>query len=163
MRTLPFRNRVRARSCFAALVALLLTAPVFAVQPDEVLDDPQLEARARELSKDLRCLVCRNESIDESNAELARDLRLLVRERLVAGDSDKEAIDFIVARYGEYVLLNPTVTGANWLLWLAGPAMLIVACGVGLLYVRGRARAPERHEDELSPEEKERLRQILDE
>ena len=85
------------------LCLALLAAPAFAVQPDEVLSDPRLEARARELSKELRCLVCRNENIDDSNAELARDLRLLVRERLVAGESDDEVLDFIVSRYGEYV------------------------------------------------------------
>ena len=84
---------------------------------DEILDDPELEARARVLSKDLRCLVCRNESIDESNADLARDLRILVRERLVAGDSNDEALDFIVGRYGEFVLLRPQAGGSNWLLW----------------------------------------------
>jgi len=110
---------------FLFSVLLLFASPAFAVQPDEVLDDPVLELRARELSKGLRCLVCQNESIDESHAELARDLRLLVRARLVAGDTDEEAIDFIVDRYGEYVLLRPTVTGANWLLWAAGPLMLI--------------------------------------
>ncbi|NND18881.1 MAG: cytochrome c-type biogenesis protein CcmH, partial [Silicimonas sp.] len=86
------------------LLWLALASAALAVQPDEILQDPALEARARELSKDLRCLVCRNESIDESNAELARDLRILVRERLVEGDTDEEVIDFVVARYGEYVL-----------------------------------------------------------
>jgi len=109
------------------LILALLASPLWAVQPDEVLDDPALEARARELSQGLRCLVCRNESIDESNASLARDLRILLRERLVAGDSDEEAVDFIVDRYGEYVLLNPQATGANWLLWGAGPLMLLLA------------------------------------
>ena len=110
------------RPWFAVLAVLLtLTGPAWAVQPDEVLDDPALEERARELSKDLRCLVCRNESIDESNADLARDLRILVRERLMAGDSNAEAMDFIVDRYGEYVLLRPTASGANWVLWAAGP------------------------------------------
>ena len=98
------------------LILTLLASPLWAVQPDEVLDDPALEARARELSQGLRCLVCRNESIDESNASLARDLRILLRERLVAGDSNEEAVDFIVTRYGEYVLLSPRATGANWLL-----------------------------------------------
>ena len=94
-------------------------SPVHAVQPDEVLADPELESRAREeLSKGLRCLVCRNESIDESNAGLARDLRLLVRERITAGDSDDEVIDFVVDRYGEYVLLKPSVRpDRTWLLW----------------------------------------------
>lgn len=155
--------RGRTPPYVAALVAVLLAGPVMAVQPDEVLDDPVLEGRARELSKDLRCLVCRNESIDESNADLARDLRLLVRERLVEGDSDEEAVDFIVDRYGEYVLLRPTTGGANWLLWAAGPLMLLLAGGVGYGYLRGRARAPRLAEAGLSADEQERLRRILDE
>lgn len=144
------------------LILLLWAAPLMAVQPDEVLDDPALEARARELSKGLRCLVCRNESIDESNASLARDLRILLRDRLEAGDTDEQAVDFIVQRYGEYVLLNPTATGANWLLWGAGPLMLLIAGGVGLVYVRGRARAGATPERPLDAEEEARLRQILD-
>ncbi|MFW8636426.1 cytochrome c-type biogenesis protein [Cribrihabitans pelagius] len=148
----------------AALVSVSLLAPLplSAVEPDEVLADPALEARARELSKDLRCLVCRNESIDESNADLARDLRVLLRERLEAGDSDREAIAFIVDRYGEYVLLRPTVSGANWLLWAAGPLMLLCALGIGAVYVRNRSRAPKAAERGLSEEERKRLKQILD-
>ena len=109
------------------LILCLLAAPVWAVQPDEVLDDPALEARARDISEGLRCLVCRNESIDESNADLARDLRLLVRERLVEGDTDDEVVEFVVDRYGEYVLLRPTSGGANLLLWYAGPILLLIA------------------------------------
>lgn len=144
------------------VILLLLAAPLGAVQPDEVLNDPALEERARELSKGLRCLVCRNESIDESNADLARDLRLLLRERLVAGDSDSEAIDYIVDRYGEYVLLKPTASGANWLLWLAGPLMLLTAAGMGWAFVRGRATAAAPTEEALSTEEQERLRRILE-
>lgn len=144
------------------VLSVSLTLPVGAVQPDEVLDDSALEQRARALSKGLRCLVCRNESIDESNAALARDLRILVRERLVAGDSDKEAIDFIVDRYGEYVLLNPTVTGANWILWAAGPAMLLLAAGVGFGYLRTRSRQTATAEAALSVDEQERLRKILE-
>ncbi|WP_299876141.1 cytochrome c-type biogenesis protein [uncultured Sulfitobacter sp.] len=140
---------------------MLLATPLAAVQPDEILDDPVLEERARELSKGLRCLVCRNESIDESDASLARDLRLLVRERLVAGDTDDEAVEFIVARYGEFVLLNPTVSGANWLLWGAGPLMLLLAGGGGLVYLRGRARAKPVTEAPLSAEEQARLDDIL--
>lgn len=140
-----------------------MAPPVGAVLPDEVLDDPALEQRAREISRELRCLVCRNESIDESNAELARDLRLLVRERLVAGDSDTEVIDFVVARYGEYVLLRPTITGSNWLLWAAGPVMLLLAGGIGISYVRGRAQAQTQKDAGLSREEQDRLRKILDE
>ena len=136
--------------------------PAWAVQPDEVLADPALEARARELSKGLRCLVCRNESIDESNADLARDLRLLVRERLVTGDSDEQVMRFVVDRYGEYVLLQPTTTGANWMLWAAGPLMLLIAAVLGLVYLRTRARATNVQEMALSHEEQDRLRKILD-
>ena len=148
------------RYVFAVVLAFGLAGPVAAVQPDEVLEDPALEARARELSQDLRCLVCRNESIDESNAELARDLRLLVRERLVAGDSNDEAMDFIVARYGEYVLLRPTIGGANWILWAAGPAMLLLSLGVAGAYLRRRSK-PEALAG-LSTEEEDRLKEILD-
>jgi len=148
----------------AALLALALwSGPALAVQPDEVMDDPALEARARELSKELRCLVCRNESIDDSNADLARDLRLLVRERLAAGDSDAEVIDFVTDRYGEYVLLKPTTGGANLILWVAGPAMLLAGLGVGALYLRRRSRAAAVTEDGLSPEEEARLRRLLEE
>ena len=143
------------------LVLMLIAAPVFAVQPDEVLDDPALAARARALSKGLRCLVCRNESIDESNASLARDLRLLVRERLEAGDTDTEAVDFIVARYGEYVLLTPTTGGANWILWGAGPLMLLLAGAIGATYVRRRSTASAPQDEGLSPEEARRLDDIL--
>lgn len=146
-----------------ALALLFCASAALAVQPDEVLDDPVLEERARELSKELRCLVCRNESIDESNADLARDLRLLVRERLVAGDSDDEAIAFIVDRYGEYVLLRPTTGGSNWMLWAAGPLMLLLAGGIGAGYLRKRAHATGTQEAALSDEEQERLRRILDE
>ena len=153
----------RLWATLATIFALGLPAPVLAVQPDEVLDDPALEARARELSKELRCLVCRNENIDESNADLARDLRILLRERLVAGDSDEAAMAYLVDRFGEYVLLRPTVTGSNWLLWAAGPLMLIVAAGLGVVYLRGRAGAPAVADAGLSDTEKERLRQILEE
>lgn len=145
-----------------ALILCLIAAPVLAVQPDEMLDDPKLEERARDISAGLRCLVCRNETIDESNADLASDMRLLVRERLLAGDSNSEVVEFIVDRYGEYVLLKPRTGGSNMLLWLAGPAML----GAGLLmagvYLRGRARTPEEDVTRLSDAEKRRLRDILD-
>lgn len=149
------------KKLFMALLVGLLAMPVFAVQPDEMLSDPALENRARELSRGLRCLVCKNESIDESNASLARDLRILVRDRLTAGDSDDEAIEFIVARYGEFVLLRPTVTGSNWLLWAAGPLMLLLAGGIGLSYLRGRAAAPESDIAALSDAEKTRLAEVL--
>lgn len=143
------------------LCLCLLAAPALAVQPDEILDDPALEARARDISSGLRCLVCRNESIDDSNAELARDLRLLVRERLKAGDSDDEVVDYIVDRYGEYVLLKPRAGGTNLLLWLAGPAMLILAGGGAALYLRRRRAAPSPAEAALSDEERARLDEIM--
>jgi cytochrome c-type biogenesis protein CcmH len=111
------------------------------VQPDEVLPDPVLEERARDISAGLRCIVCRNESIDESNAELARDLRLLVRERLVAGDSDEEVVAYIVDRYGEYVLLRPPMTGSTVALWLAAPVLMLLGLGLSVAYVRRRSSA----------------------
>ena len=140
------------------LVWLLLAGAAFAVEPDEILADPALEERAREISKGLRCLVCRNESIDESNAELARDLRLLVRERLEEGDTDSEVIDFVVARYGEYVLLAPRAEGSTLILWLTGPVLLIVAALIGFFYVR--SRDPRAVENALSDEEKARLDEL---
>jgi cytochrome c-type biogenesis protein CcmH len=145
----------------ALVLALLLAVPAFAVQPDEILPDPALEARARELSKLLRCPVCQGENIDDSNADISRDLRLLVRERLLAGDSNDAVIDYIVDRYGEFVLFEPRATGANLLLWLAGPLMLMGGAGVAFVWVRARrqARAP----DVLTPEEEARLREILKE
>ncbi|MDE0589801.1 cytochrome c-type biogenesis protein CcmH [Halocynthiibacter sp. C4] len=152
---------------FALVLGLGLAAPTatLAVEPDEILADPALEERARELSKDLRCLVCRNENIDESNADLARDLRIFLRERLTAGDSDDEAIEAIVSRYGEYVLLNPKVTGSSLMLWLAGPVALICALVIGFTYVRGRSgrdgKATETQQKPLSDEEQARLDEIL--
>lgn len=147
-----------------ALIFLLLGAmPAVAVTPDEVLDDPALEERAREISAELRCMVCRNESIDESDADLARDMRLLVRERLLEGDSDEDVIAFIVERYGEYALLRPTTDGANLILWIAGPVMLLVALGIGGGYVWSRRAAPTRGEEALSDEEEARLSALLKE
>jgi cytochrome c-type biogenesis protein CcmH len=124
------------------LVAVTLTAggPAFAVKPDEVLADKGLEARARELSKDLRCMVCQNESIDESNAPLARDLRLLVRERLVAGDTNEQVKDFLVARYGDFVLLRPRFTMETALLWTAPFLILVLGAG-GIVYALRRRRS----------------------
>lgn len=145
------------------LLLCLLAAPVFAVQPDEILDDPALEARARDISAGLRCLVCRNENIDDSNASLARDLRLLVRERLVKGDSDAEVVSFIVDRYGEYVLLQPRAGGSNLVLWLAGPAMLIVGAGIAVVYIRRRSQAAESVTPALTDAERTRLQEIMNE
>jgi cytochrome c-type biogenesis protein CcmH len=141
------------------LALTLITTPVLAVQPDEILSDPALEARARELSKNLRCLVCRNENIDDSDADLARDLRILVRERLTDGDTDEQALAFIVDRYGEYVLLTPNTKGANLILWIAGPLMLLTGAGLSAAYIRRRRQTPE--PAALSAEEEARLRDIL--
>jgi cytochrome c-type biogenesis protein CcmH len=144
-----------------ALSAALLASPAFAVQPDEMLADPALEERARELSKGLRCLVCRNESIDESHADLARDMRLLLRERIAGGDTDEEAVAFLVDRYGEYVLLQPTATGANLILWIAGPAMLLGGAAIAVTYLRRRAAARPVAAEGLSEDEKTRLADLL--
>lgn len=144
----------------ALLIALLSATPAWAVQPDEVLADPALESRARAISTGLRCLVCRNETIDDSDASLARDLRLLLRERLMAGDTDAQAVAFIVDRYGEYVLLKPTANGVNLILWLAGPAMLIMGAGVAALYLR-RRRTSAAPDVPLSESEARRLADIL--
>lgn len=138
-------------------IFLLVASAAFAVQPDEVLDDPVLEQRARDLSQNLRCPVCRNESIDESNAELSRELRILLRERLVDGDTDQEAVDFLVARYGEFVLLRPDTSGINVVLWYAAPVMLLIALGIGWTVIRRPATAP----DDLSESEKAELQKIL--
>jgi cytochrome c-type biogenesis protein CcmH len=142
------------------LIALLSATPVWAVQPDEVLADPALEARARSISEGLRCLVCRNETIDDSDASLARDLRILLRDRLTAGDTDAQAVAFIVDRYGEYVLLNPTHDGVNLILWFAGPAMLIAGLATAALYLR-RRRPGTTSDAPLSETETKRLAEIL--
>ncbi len=141
-------------------ILCIVATPVFAVLPDEVLDDPILETRARALSKELRCLVCRNENIDSSNAGIARDLRLLVRERLVAGDSNTETLDFIVDRYGEYVLLKPRFTARNAILYLAGPMTLLIGVGSCVFYIRRRTPAIKKS-DGLSDAEAKRLSELL--
>lgn len=143
------------------LVLALVGTVALAVQPDEMLDDPALESRARDISAGLRCLVCQNESIDESNASLARDLRLLVRERLVAGDTNEEVVAFIVDRYGEFVLLKPTTGGWNWLLWASGPGLFVIALGVGVAFVRRRSTASAAGEAGLSEDEQKRLDELL--
>ena len=121
---------------------LLTALPAFAVNPDEVLSDPALEARARTLSSQLRCMVCQNQSIDDSNAELARDLRLLVRERLKNGDSDEAVIDYVVSRYGEFVLLNPRLRGETLLLWGAPVVLFRAGATAMILFVRKRGGKP---------------------
>jgi cytochrome c-type biogenesis protein CcmH len=120
----------------AFLLALALAAPALAVQPGEELADPALEARARALGREIRCLVCQNQSIDESEADLARDLRLIVRERIAAGDSDAEVKGFLVARYGDFVLLDPPVKPATWLLWFGPAAILLIALLGAFVYLR---------------------------
>src|SRR4051794_22481095 len=147
---------MRMLAALAVLVAL--SAPAFAVQPDEVLKDPGLETRARALSQQLRCMVCQNQSIDDSDAPLARDLRLLVRERLSAGDSDRQVVDFLVSRYGEFVLLKPPFNGRTLLLWL-GPALILLAGAGGLIFALRRRRAPE-IPIALSLDEERRLRDL---
>jgi cytochrome c-type biogenesis protein CcmH len=132
------------------LSLLLIGTPAFAVQPDEVLADSALEARARALSKELRCMVCQNQSIDDSDAPLARDLRLLVRERLAAGDSDAKVIDFLTARYGEFVLLKPRFGAGTALLWLA-PLIALAAGGVGVVFALRRRRAEPESADAAEP------------
>ena len=155
--------------CLAAFALFLLapptalTSPALAVQPDEILDDPVLESRARDLSQVIRCVVCQNESIDSSNADLAKDLRVLVRERLVAGDSDQEVLDYLVARYGDFVLLRPPFKPATYLLWF-GPPLLFVLALIGVLaYLRGQGRSAARGTSALTPEEEARLSQLLEE
>jgi cytochrome c-type biogenesis protein CcmH len=145
-----------------AMIAMLLgAAPVLAVEPDEVLADPKLEARARAISAELRCLVCQNQSIDDSNAPLARDLRLLVRERLKAGDSDQQVRQFVVDRYGRFVLLKPPFDTDTLLLWLS-PLLLLASAGLVILrrLQQGRAAGPA-GASPLTPAEEGRLRALL--
>jgi cytochrome c-type biogenesis protein CcmH len=150
-----------ARLLVLVVLAFALSSPAAAVNPDEVLDDPALEARARELSLDLRCLVCQNQSIDDSNAELARDLRLLVRERLVAGDSDEAVIDYVVSRYGEFVLLTPRFSVQTLLLWGAPLLLLLAGIAVMVINARGRASAVTASGQGLSEAEKAELAKVL--
>src|SRR5581483_10701900 len=130
------------RRLFAALFLVAALMPALAVQPDEMLKDPALEKRARELSRELRCMVCQNQSIDDSEAPLARDLRILVRERIVKGDSDKQVLDFLVARYGEFVLLKPRFEMQTLLLWVLPPSVLLIGAIVLLMAARQRRIAP---------------------
>ena len=142
----------------------LLAASAWAVQPDEMLADPKLEARARAISRDLRCLVCQNQSIDDSDAPLARDLRLLVRERIAAGDSNSQVLDFLVARYGEFVLLKPRFERQTMLLWLLAP--LLLAGGGFALWRQNRRRAQtgaDVPQPPLTPDEQARLAALMSE
>jgi cytochrome c-type biogenesis protein CcmH len=147
------------RTLLALLLTLLLAAPAFAVLPDEVLADPALEARARTISAQLRCLVCQNESIDDSNADLARELRLIVRERLVAGDTDEQVMQYLVDRYGEFVLLKPVFAPHTLLLWTAAPLVLVVG-GIAIVIAARRKRAAAAPESELTAEEQRALDEL---
>src|SRR5258707_4469845 len=136
------RGQVQKHMAISFLVWMMVFAgsAAYAVQPDEVMSDPAREARARDLSRELRCMVCQNQSIDDSEAPLARDLRLLVRERITAGDSDAQVIDFLVARYGEFVLLKPRFERRTLLLWLV-PPLLLIGGGIALwLHNRRRGK-----------------------
>jgi cytochrome c-type biogenesis protein CcmH len=151
---------MKAGRLFLALSFIAFTvAPALAVNPDEVLKDPVLEARARAISTELRCLVCQNQSIDISDAGLARDLRIIVRERLTSGDTDAEVIDYVVARYGEFVLLKPRFSAANALLWLAPMGLILIGA---LVLFRSRRRAAEnKTPDALSKTEEAKLAEII--
>lgn len=146
-----------------AVLVLLLAGPALAVMPDEKLADPALEARARVISKELRCLVCQNQSIDDSDAGLARDLRVLVRERLAAGDSDEQVLRYVHDRYGDFVMLRPPVRPETWALWF-GPALVLLIAGTGAaIYLRGRRK--DAHaisvSADLTPEEEARIAALL--
>ncbi len=150
------------RVVLAVLLALLALPAQAAIAPDEILADPALEARARGITKQLRCLVCQNQSIDDSNAPLARDLRLLVRERLKGGDSDGAALAFVVARYGDFVLLRPPLKATTWLLWF-GPALLLIAAGLFLWLRAGRKSVVSVGPAPLDEEERNRLAALIGE
>ena len=145
------------RTLLVLALTLFMAAPAFAVLPDEVLADPALEARARTISSQLRCLVCQNESIDDSNADLAREIRLIVRERLVAGDTDEQVMQYLVDRYGEFVLLKPVFAPHTLILWTAAPIVLVIG-GIAIVIAARRKRATAAPEEtELTPDEQRAL------
>jgi cytochrome c-type biogenesis protein CcmH len=146
---------------FGFLLALAAGQMAFAVEPNEQLADPALEARARAIGKELRCLVCQNESIDDSGADLAHDLRVLLRERLQAGDTDAQAIQYITDRYGDFVLLKPPVEPATWLLWFSPFAILILGGACIWFYLRRRSAGTEAADPPLSREERRELERLL--
>jgi cytochrome c-type biogenesis protein CcmH len=152
---------VKYLQTLALLIALFWSSQLWAVQPDEVLPDPALEARARVLSKELRCMVCQNESIDDSEAPLAHDLRVLVRERLKAGDTDNQVLDFLVARYGEFVLLKPRLEWRTAALWGLPPAVLLIGIAMILIVVRRRNATPVAEPANLSAAEEARVAELL--
>ncbi len=145
----------------AALFLVVVATAAWAVEPGERLSDPVLEARARALSEQLRCLVCQNETIDESTAPLAHDLRVLLRERIAAGDSDAQAVKFITDRYGDFVLLKPPVEPATYVLWFGPAGVLLLAAAGGLIYLRRRKTLPEA--PPLTAAERKRLDRLMNE
>ena len=156
----PMNRLMRRLATVALLAALLSPSAALAVQPDEILKDPALETRARNLSQELRCMVCQNQSIDDSEASLARDLRLLVRERLTQGDSDSQVIKYLVDRYGAFVLLKPPVELNTLLLWSVAPVVLLI--GIGALVVMARRRKTVSvAEAALSGDEQRRLASMI--
>ena len=152
---------MRQLGAIALVLAIIASSSSLAVQPEEMLKDPKLEARARELSRELRCMVCQNQSIDESEAPLARDLRLLVRERLSKGDTDQQVLDFLVARYGEFVLLKPPLESKTIILW-ALPPVALLAGAISLFFAVRRRRTVQLEPATLSIEERHRLSTLVD-
>jgi len=148
------------KNLIAALAMIAFALPALAVEPGEMLDDPALEARARQISRELRCLVCQNQSIDDSDSDVAHDLRLLVRERLLAGDSDQAVLDYVAQRYGDFVLLQPPVKPATWPLWF-GPAALLLIAAAGIAWYFRRRRG-ETAPLPLSDAERRRLAGLID-
>jgi len=148
------------RVAIAAMLVSFLSSAALAVQPDEMLKDPILERRARDLSRELRCMVCQNQSIDDSEAPLARDLRLLVRERLTKGDTDQQVLDYLVSRYGQFVLLKPPLEPQTLLLWGLAPVALIAGL-IGLV-LKVRRQGERRGAESLSPNEERRLSTLVD-
>jgi len=153
---------MRRLAAIALVLAAIASSSSLAVQPEEMLRDPKLEARARELSRELRCMVCQNQSIDESEAPLARDLRLLVRERITKGDTDQQVLDFLVVRYGEFVLLKPPLESKTIILW-ALPPVALLAGAVGLFFAVRRRRTVQLEPATLSNEEQRKLSTLVDE
>ena len=157
------RAWARAFGFVVAVIMTLQAAPLHAVQPDEILPDPKLEERARNLSRELRCMVCQNQSIDDSDAPLARDLRLLVRERLTAGDSDKQVMDFLTTRYGDFVLLNPPMNAKTFLLWALPSGLLVLGGIVMVLAMRRRSvAAPDSGGATLTADEERKIASLLE-
>jgi len=155
---------VRRTLLGVSAVLMMAASAAYAVQPDEIMSDPVKEARARDLSRELRCMVCQNQSIDDSEAPLAKDLRVLVRERIAAGDSDAQVIDFLVARYGEFVLLKPQLNSHTWILWLL-PPLVLAGGGTAIWMQASRRRRSAARDDsslaKLTAEEEARLERLI--